>query len=192
MSPSAPADELLRLQTAFTDLVGLRIGWSGNVYRGAKPPYHTDPEFLDGQGSRRGGNRWNPPGVCAVVYTCLEVDNVIPEALAHARAYGIAVEDDLPTVVRWVACQLSAVVDLRDPATQAALGLDMPAMMAENWRAVMSFGGQARTQVAGHAAYLAGLEGLLVQSVVNSSLTNLVVFRDNLLSGSAITPGPGV
>ena len=141
-------------------------------------------------GSRTHGNRWNPPGACATVYACLEVDNVISEALAATRAYGIPDADALPQVIRSLDCALESVLDLRDPATQAQLGLSLTAILAEDWRATMNAGGEALSQAIGHAAFLAGFEGLLVPSAVDPGKTNVVAFPANFKHGNALRPGP--
>ena len=156
------------------------------MYRGARPRYAGDPDFVSGEGSRAGGGRWNPPNSFRTVYSSLLAGTVLAEALAGTQAYGIPDADALPLTLRSVVCRLNAVVDLTDPRVQARLGLDMKSVIKEDWRAAKQTGVETLSQAIGHSAQTAGIEGLLVPSALGQGV-NLVIFPDNLLNESSLT-----
>ncbi len=187
MPPLSPHPDRARLESLFRGRADIRAGWAGTAYRGARPRYARDPDFLSGQGSKIAGGRWNPPDSCRTIYACTAGLTVLKEAFAASRRAGIPDSASLPVTIRSFECTLQEVVDLSDPAIQTALGLNMRALLAEDWLRPSPH--EAHCQAVGHEAFRAGIEGLLVPSAADPHDTNLVVFVDNLLAGSTLRPG---
>lgn len=163
--------------------------WAGVVFRGTRTKFAGDADFLSGEGSLLHGGRWNPPALCRVVYTSEELDTVLAEARAHARAYGIPDASLLPMTLRAVRCDLKFIMDLTDRRTRARLRLNLEDMMNEDWEALNRKGAEALSQAIGAAAHATGVEALLVPSATGKG-RNLVIFPDNISHGSILAVDP--
>jgi len=60
--------------------------------------------------------------------------------------------------------------------------------MEENWAGIQADGEEAWTQAIGRGSLNAGFEALLVPSARKAGGKNIVVFPDNFLAGSKLTP----
>lgn len=155
--------------------------WDGIVYRSASVRYANRDDLLTGTGSKSAGARWNPPASVATVYTGLDIQTAVEEALAHHRHYGFPVETALPRVLVSIQACLQTVLNLTDQSVRRTLGVKREQVLGEDWRACNEGQEEALTQAIGRLAWDAEWEGLLVPSVAHASGTNLIVFPGNLL-----------
>jgi hypothetical protein len=61
-------------------------------------------------------------------------------------------------------------------------------ILSEDWQAIQANGKKSRTQMVGEGAKIAGFEGLLAPSARHREGKNLVVFPENLLRISKLSP----
>jgi RES domain-containing protein len=194
--PEAPADALrmpthpesARLAAALRRIPARR--WSGVAYRSTSPAYAGASDLLSGEGVRRHGGRWTPPGSFRAVYASLAPETAVAEALANFRHYGIPEADAMPRVLLAVELDLQAVVDLTQGAARRILRVSRRRMLAEPWRRAQSLGLESLTQAIGREAFTAGLEALQVPSAADPSGRNLVVFPARLRPGSRLRLRP--
>lgn len=165
--------------------------FSGVAFRSASPAFAASREMLSGEGVRRHGGRWNPPGLFAAVYASLSPETAIAEALSHFRHYGIPDADAMPRVLVAVELDLAAVADLSDGRSRRTLRVSRRRMRGEPWRSLQGAGREAITQSIGRAAFEAGLEGLLAPSAADRKGINVVVFPALLKPGSRMRVRPG-
>lgn len=164
--------------------MGRVTDWSGEVYRSATPRYCRSNDMVSGLGSAKMGGRWNPPGDLQTVYASLDPETAMAESLATFRYYGWALYEAMPRVFRALEVRLSAVLDLEDLPQPISGRLE--AALAEDWRVLQASGQESLSQAIGHAAFEAGLEGLLVPSHARPGRTNLVAFIQNLQTTSSL------
>jgi RES domain-containing protein len=134
---------------------------------------------LDTAGARLFGGRFNPPGVPALY---LASD---PELALRESTRSTDWAQFTPFAPRRVVCvrvRLAAVIDLSDPQTFEASGLngdDLTASWADK-------SGPTASQLLGESALLQGVEGILYPSALDPIRANLMIFPDNLLGGSVL------
>lgn len=87
----------------------------------------------------------------------------------------------------WSAGELAAVLDLREIPLANPLPFWVRKGLREDWRALQDAGRESISQAVGRAAFLAGLEGLIVPSHASRKGYNAVLFPANLRPGSRIT-----
>lgn len=173
------------LEARFAKLLDRAIALAGTVYRSAAPKYANSSDLLSGQGSRRNGGRWNPVGVAAV-YGSLTPQTALAETLAHANYYSLPVHAAIPRTFVAIEFALERALDLTDGRNRQALAIAERRLLDCDWRAEMHRGKTPITQQAGAAAVDAGFEAILVRSAADRAGRNLVVFVDNLRSGSRL------
>lgn len=133
--------------------------WEGVAYRhmfGSYPPARMNTL----------GARWNPREVAAI-YASLERETALAEA-----EYRISLEPFRPKARRTlyrISVRLNSVVDLREPARLALVGLTDAELVADDFTACQKVGG---------ATQLLGNDGLLVPSA-RANGANLVIFPSN-------------
>jgi len=164
--------------------------WKGIAFRSTTPAYAGSKDLLSGEGVRRHGGRWNPPGVFAAVYASLTPETALAEALGRFREYGISVADAMPRVLTALEVEIAALADLTAPAARRNLRVSRQRMRGEPWRRATEEGREALTQAIGRAAFESGLEGLLVFSAPDPSGRNLVLFPARLRPGSRLQVHP--
>ena len=179
-----PNPELLRLAAAIRRIPSKP--WSGVAYRSASPAYAGSRDLVSGEGVRRYGGRWNPPGAFAAVYASLSPETALAEALAQFRHYGVPEADALPRVIAALEVRLEALSDLTAGSARRTLRVSRRRMRSDPWRRAQGEGRESLTQAVGRAALEAGLEALLVPSAADPSGTNLVVFPAQLRPGSRL------
>ena len=153
--------------------------WSGFCYRSASPAYATSGDLVTGEGSRRNGGRYTTRGRVRSVYGTLRAEDALAEALASFRKRGIADADALPRVTAAIAIDARRMLDLRDSALLAALGLSANDLVQE-WEEEQTAGREALTQAIGRACFEAGFDCLLVPSAHLAGQSNLVAFPEAL------------
>ena len=158
---------------------------SGTVYRSVAPRYANTADLAAGQGSRRLGGRWNPPGVPAV-YGSFTPQTAMEETLAHFRYYGLPVHAAMPRTFVALEIDLASVLDLTEGAVRRSLGVSEKRLLECDWRAEAQAGKTPLTQNVGLGVCLAGFEGMVVRSAVDPSGQNLVLFVENLKPGSTL------
>lgn len=153
---------------------------SGIIYRSAAPKYANSKDLLTGDGSRKFGGRWNPPGLTAV-YGSFTPQTALEEALAHSRYFGLPIHASMPRTFAAVEFNLRSVLDFTDGAIRRSLAVSEKRLMSCDWRTDMRAGGTPITQKLGAAASQVGLEAIVVRSVADRRGRNLVVFPENLM-----------
>lgn len=152
--------------------------FAGAAYRATSVQYANRDDLLTGQGAKRAGGRWNPPGGCATVYLSLAPETALAEALAQHRHFGWADGDAMPLVLVGLEVSLRIVLDLTDGTVRAALGVSEARMLGDAWRKSKTH--ESLTQAIGRLAFEAELEGIIVPSVAAPEAKNLVVFPGNV------------
>lgn len=108
------------------------------------------------------------------------------ETLAHNRYYAIPIEDAMPRTFVAIEARLQTVLDLRLGVVRQRIQVSLERILTVDWRKEVRAGEESITQTIGRAAWEIGLEGMLVPSGVDASGHNLLIFPDNLASGSEI------
>ena len=140
---------------------------SYTVYRSCSVQHANSSDLLTGEGSRKGGGRWNPKGIRAV-YGSLTPETGMAETLRNFRYYGLDISKAMPRVFVAVRVSLENLLDLTRGAVRQKLGISMRTMQDEDWRMIQRRG-ESLTQNIGRAAFALALEGLLVPSAVDST-----------------------
>jgi RES domain-containing protein len=176
---------LEQLKTRLTRLLPSATAFEEIVYRSSTPEYARESDLLTGEGSRRNGGRWNPIGITAV-YASLTPETAMAETLAHNRYYGIPIEDAMPRTFVAMEARLQAVIDFRLGSIRQRVQVSLDRILSVDWRSEVRVGREPITQTIGRAASEIGLEGIIVPSAVDPNGHNLLVFPENLQSGSEI------
>ena len=187
VSALAPHPESRRLARAVARAVPLAGPWAGVVFRSASPAYAATRDLLSGEGVRRHGGRWNPPGSLAAIYASETPETALAEALAQFRRYGIPDRDAMPRVLVALDLRLARVLDMTDGAVRRVLRVSRRRMTAEPWRRLQDSGREGVTQAIGRIAFEAGLEGMRTPSAALPGGVNFVVFPAALDAGSSVT-----
>lgn len=178
-----PTDK--QLQARLARLAPSATPFEGVVYRSSSPAYATETDLLTGEGSRRFGGRWNPPGI-ALVYASLTPETAMAETLAHYRYFGIPIEEAMPRTFIAIEVKVQCILDLRDGKVRQRLQLSEERIVTSDWRADVNEGREPISQRLGRAAHVATLEGLIVPSAADRKGHNLLIFPDRLRPGSTV------
>jgi RES domain-containing protein len=130
-------------------------GWEGKAFRhvgGNRPP-------LSGEGARFTGGRWNPPGSFPVLYLGASRDVAVAEFRRLAVKQRVAPESFLPRTFYTYDIKVTALLDLRDEASRAAVDLKERDLVREDLRGCQSVG---------EAAHASGREGIVVPGAAGS------------------------
>lgn len=164
----------------------LAVPFRDTAFRSVRPKYWASDEFLQGEGSRRHGGRWNPPGSFRSVYLSTSIDTALAEIKGWLRYFGLPTESALPRVFAAVEVVLSLTLDLTEGAMRQRLLVSRERMVEEDWRRENEKDDEALTQAIGRAAFDAGFEGILVPSAQDETGRNVLVFSDKLLPDSRL------
>jgi RES domain-containing protein len=159
--------------------------WQGTFFRFQSISFPAPGEVLSGEGARRRGGRWNPPGQAAL-YGSLTDTAALEECKANDRYYGV--ESKAPRLLIAIEAELTGLVDLTSGTVRRALGVTLSELAREDWRKLLHAGKESSSQVLGRAAAACGASGLLTQSAATPGETNLVAFpkaRHQTVSGSS-------
>ena len=135
--------------------------------------YAAARDLLSGEGVRRHGGRWTPPGLFRAVYASLAPETALAEALANFRHYGIPEADAMPRVLVALELDLQAVADLTHGRRPADPSRVPPPDANRSLAPDPEPGREAVTQRPSAAPPSPGLEALRVPSAADPSGTNL-------------------
>lgn len=181
-----PNEEFCGIEAALRACAHRASPWAGEVFRSAAPRYAGVRDMVTGVGSANVGGRWNPRGSFRTVYASLEPETAMAESMATFRYYGLAPHSALPRLFRAIEVELAAVLDLREIPLASPLPFWVRKGLREDWRALQDRGRESISQAIGRAAWLAGLEGLIVPSHAAIRGSNAVLFPARLRPGSRI------
>ena len=136
---------------------------------------------LSTEGARLLGGRFNPIG-CPALYLAGTPTLAVAESLQLSTIYGVVRFN--PRLLVSVEVALARVLDLTAEENLARLGLSVEELHAE-WRTALE---PTIAQRIGQQTRDASVEGILFPSKVEPGVTNLCVFRENLLSDSHLSP----
>jgi RES domain-containing protein len=187
METMAPYKKTELLKALLKPVGAKAASWSGIVYQAVGTEYANKRDLLSGEGTKRFGGRWTPPGSFATAHASLDVKTAVVESLGTQLQYGIAVDARLPLTLVAIDVSLQKLIDLTDDSTLRELDLTRQRLVRCRWKENMDKGREALTQAIGRIAFEAGLEALLVPSAQARKGKNLVVFADNLQKGSSLT-----
>lgn len=182
-----PHPDSARIAELVRGVLALAEPWEGTGFRTCAPRWATPEHLFSGEGARRTGGRWNPPGMLAV-YASDVPEHSLAEALASSRRAGIRDERLLPQVNGWGAIRLQVLLDLTDVRVRDEIGWTRRRMLALDWASASSRGEETATQAFGRIAAESGIEGLRVPSAAVARASALVLFPDRLRRGSFLLP----
>ena len=183
MESSGPTLEQLLIRLA--RLLPSTDTFAETAFRSSTPQYAAEPDLLTGEGSRRHGGRWNPIGIAAL-HAPLTPESAMAETLAHHRYYGLPVEDAMPRMFVAMEARLRSVLDFRRGSVRQRIRVSLDRIMTLDWRKEVRAGRDPITQTIGRAASQLGWEGMVVPSAADPKGCNLLVFPQNLQSGSEV------
>lgn len=135
-------------------------------YRNQAPGF--DPR--SGEGARRFGGRFNPPGSFGVLYLCSTRACSVSELRRQAARQNIAVEHMLPRELWVVSVSLRRVLDLTQPENLLTLGLTVEDLVRDD---------HGFTQSLGRYAVESGYEAIRTRSATGTDDV-FAVMVDNL------------
>ncbi|HKK18910.1 MAG TPA: RES family NAD+ phosphorylase [Opitutales bacterium] len=154
--------------------------YSGDVFRFVDPRFSSVGAQFAGEGARVADGRWSlQSNKHLAVYTSLEPETALAEALSTIRYYGFPDSKATPLVLVTAKVHLAKVIDLRDGKVRQRLKISEDSIRHTDWRANNLKGLISITQLWGQAIVESGIEGLIVPSAAWSSGTNIVIFPEN-------------
>ena len=185
LTPHPSFERFLRV---LTELLREAEPWSGVVYRCTTLEYANEKDFVNGNGAKRYGGRWNALDTFPAVYGSLTPETAMEETFANYRRAGIPDEKALPQVLAAFRATLQQTLDLKDMRIRRRLKVSLRELSRGDWKASQDQGKEALTQAVGRAAQEAGFDALLVPSAEDRKGTNLVVFAQGLSRIKALRP----
>jgi RES domain-containing protein len=129
-------------------------------------------------GSSLAGGRFNQAGIGAL-YLAATPAVAVAEHLRLGSLYGVAAFP--PRMLVTIEIALTDVLDLTEADVRASRGIDLQDLITE-WRAADA----PATQALGRSTRAVGVEGILFPSSIDPSVSNLVVFVENLRASSSV------
>ena len=154
------------------------------LYRACAMSYAKRNDVISGEGSKKYGGRWNPPGLFSVAYASFSPNVALNEALGTHKHLQIEPIDRLPLVIVALQCKLQAVLDLTDASNLRRSRLSWRKIFDEDWEALQAVGLQSISQRIGRVVFEKNLEGLIVRSARFPREKNMVIFPERLLPRS--------
>lgn len=167
-------------------VIGKRFDTARDVtlFRFINPSYSKAMDIIDGAGALHADGRWNLKGATPLSYTATAPETALAEALAHVRYFRLPEAKALPRVLVGLRLKAKRVLDLRDGKVRKALRLSEDTIRKLDWRAENQTGRESVTQAWGAAFARSGFEAVIVPSAASADGANVLVFPNNLLSGS--------
>ena len=147
--------------------------WQGTFFSFQAISFPAPSEVLSGEGARRRGGRWNPPGLAAV-YGSLTDTAALEECKANDRYYGA--ETKGPRLLVAIEAELTGLVDLTSGVVRRSLRVTLQELAHEDWRKLLNAEKESASQALGRAAAACGASGLLVRSAALPGAATLVAF----------------
>lgn len=133
---------------------------------------------LSGEGARIQGGRWNPRESFPTLYLALAQDVAVREFHRLAARTGRSPDDFLPREVYRIEVTLHVVLDLTEPQTVKAVGVNAEQLSREDL---------TTCQAVGDAAHYTGFEAVLAPSAAGPGAA-LAVYADRLSPSSILVP----
>jgi RES domain-containing protein len=166
--------------------VAFLTAFSGKMCRAVSARYANSQDLLTGEGAKKHGGRWNPPGLFRAVYGTLDPYAALAETVGVYGHYNIPFEQRLPLVLIAIDVRLVRVLDLTDGKLRRHLGVSKERMLVADWQIAQTQGSEGLTQAIGRLAWEANVEALLVPSLKLKKERNLVVFPDQMQKRSQL------
>lgn len=147
--------------------------WTGTLFRFQTADFPEAKDILSGEGARRRGGRWNPPGL-PTLYGSTTDTTALEECKANDRCYGVVTKS--PRLLVAIEASLARAVDLTDVALRRKLGVTLEELAAEDWRKLLGSGRESLTQTLGRAVAASGGSGLLARSAAVLRGVTVAVF----------------
>jgi RES domain-containing protein len=144
-----------------------RVSYRGHAFRHLSP--HFDPR--SGEGAKRQGGRFNPPGSFATLYLAPTLATVAAELFRLAERHFIGAEALLPRDVYMYSLDLQDVIDLTDQESEKLLGVDRHQLTDTN---------RDLTHFLGDSAFSLGTQAIVSYSAADKNGLVIAVFPENL------------
>src|ERR1022692_2420874 len=131
------------LKALIQSATGKAANWNVIVYRAVGTEYANKRDLLSGEGTKRFGGRWTPPGSFATAHASLDVRTAVAESLGTQQQYGIAVAARLPLTLVAIDVSLQKLHDLTDDSILRELDLTRQRLLRCRWRENMDKGREA-------------------------------------------------
>lgn len=158
--------------------------WQGDCWRFQSVSHPCGADILSGMGALKHGGRWNAPQSFRAVYGSTTGPVALAESDAHATYYRTNQRN--ARIYVCISLKLSRVLDLTLAANLKRLKLAGKHLRAEDWRKIQANGLESLTQCIGRAAFVAGVEALLLKSASVKGGINIAYFPENRLPGSTV------
>lgn len=158
--------------------------FQSELYRFINPTHSKEADILNGTGSIHASGRWNLAGSIRLSYTAITPQTALTEVLAHVKYFSLPLNKAMPRVLVALYLKAHRALDLRNGEIRRALRLSDDTIRKLDWRAENQNGREAITQAWGQVFSDAGFEAVIVPSAADANSTNVLVFPNNLQSGS--------
>lgn len=152
------------------------ITFSGTICRAVGTKYANSSDLLTGEGAKKFGGRWNPPGLFGAVYGSLDPYAALAETVGSYGHYSIPFEQRLPLVLVAIRCELRLVLDLADGKVRSQLGVSLQRFLDCDWQEAQDKNSEGITQAIGRLAWESKIEAIFVPSARLKNEKNLVIF----------------
>lgn len=178
-----PHPDTPRLTQALENCLAPVTERAHDACRIARPKHATLTGLVDGEGAKKFGGRWNPPGIPAV-YLSLDLSTATAELEQRHRGEGVPLNEMTPRVIVSMRVRLRRVLDLSRSETRDIIGVSLD-QLCEEWQNRENGEDEPITQAIGRLAWGRRLDGLLVPSVPAKSRAgaNVVVYPDHAHPG---------
>jgi RES domain-containing protein len=144
-----------------------RICYRGYAFRHMAP--HFDPR--SGEGAKKQGGRFNPPGSFATLYLAPTLATVAAELFRLGKLHFVGAEGLLPRDIYRYSLDLQDVIDLTDSENEKLLGADRAELTDDN---------RDLTQLLGASAFSLGTQAILGYSAADKNGLVIAIFPENL------------
>jgi RES domain-containing protein len=144
-----------------------RISYRGYAFRHMSPRF--DPR--SGEGAKKQGGRFNPPGSFATLYLATSLATVAAELFRLGKLQFVGAEGLLPRDIYRYSLDLQDAIDLTDPENEKLLGVDRAELTNDN---------RDLTQLLGGSAFSLGTQGIISYSAADENGLVIAVFPENL------------